>query len=245
MSKEEFETFLRAKAREISSMVADEVIGKLADRVMEEKDEDQQGQEVSGAEAGVLPGADRGGEMTDRFREAVVIPEACKGQTRASPRLQRSRDEHVLVKAKERAAKKNLEFNDGNSLSHPLFSVSSDLALHSLQQLGINLGSSDLDQNNILCSLLNHGKGGEVSDLGVSDDEWLDWDSEEDSCEEVKKRALRSLCGELVEEIFDESSFPLNSELDGIKRKGKSHAKSCLNKTCNIRRVKFLKGVVK
>jgi hypothetical protein len=93
--------------------------------------------------------------------------------------------------------------------------------------------------------LLNHGKGGEVSDLGVSDDEWLDWDSEEDSCEEVKKRALRSLCGELVEEIFDESSFPLNSELDGIKRKGKSHAKSCLNKTCNIRRVKFLKGVVK
>jgi hypothetical protein len=90
--------------------------------------------------------------------------------------------------------------------------------------------------------LLDHGKGGEESELGVSDNEWLGWDSEEDSCEEVEKRALRSLCGELVEEIFDKSNFPLNSELDGFKRKGKSHAKSCLSKTCKIRRVKFLKA---
>jgi hypothetical protein len=51
MSKEEFETFLRAKAREISNMAANEVIGELADKVMEEKDEDQQGQEVIGDEA--------------------------------------------------------------------------------------------------------------------------------------------------------------------------------------------------
>jgi hypothetical protein len=40
LSKEEFETFLRDKAREISNMEADEVIGELADKVME-KDEDQ------------------------------------------------------------------------------------------------------------------------------------------------------------------------------------------------------------
>jgi hypothetical protein len=44
-----------------------------------------------------------------------------------------------------------------------------------------------------------------------------------------------------VEEVFDESSFPLNSELDDLNRKGKSHAKSCLSKTCMIRRVKFSK----
>jgi hypothetical protein len=35
----------------------------------------------------VLPRADRCGEMTDRIREVAVVPEACKGQTRASPRL--------------------------------------------------------------------------------------------------------------------------------------------------------------
>jgi hypothetical protein len=28
-----------------------------------------------------------------------------------------------------------------------------------------------------------------------------------------RKKALRSLCGELMEEVFDESSFPLNSDL--------------------------------
>jgi hypothetical protein len=80
---------------------------------------------------------------------------------------------------------------------------------------------------------------------GGSDNEWLGWDSEEDFGEEFEKRALRSLCGDLVEEGFDESSFPLNSELDSFKRKGKSHAKSCLNKTCKVRRLKFSKGNVK
>jgi hypothetical protein len=34
-------------------------------------------------------------------------------QVRASPRL-RSKDEHVLAKAEERVARKNLEFNEGN-----------------------------------------------------------------------------------------------------------------------------------
>jgi hypothetical protein len=115
MSKEEFETFLRAKAKEISNMAVDEVIEEVADKIMEEKDEDLQGQVVVGDEMGVLPGIDKGREVADR------ILEACKGQTRASPRLQCSRDEHVLVKAKERAAKKNLEFKDGMSSSTLFF----------------------------------------------------------------------------------------------------------------------------
>jgi hypothetical protein len=43
MSEEEFKIFLRAKAKEISNTTADEVFRELADKVMEEKDEDQQG----------------------------------------------------------------------------------------------------------------------------------------------------------------------------------------------------------
>jgi hypothetical protein len=134
-----------------------------------------------------------------------------------------------LVKAKEQAAKKNLEFKDGMSSSHHFFPVSSDLASHCLKQLGFNLGSSGLEQDNNLASLFVREEVGKVSEGGFSDNEWLGWDSEEDFGEEFEKRALRSLCGDLVEEVFDESSFPLNSELDGFKRKGKSHAKSCLN----------------
>jgi hypothetical protein len=245
MSKEEFEAFLRAKAKEISSMAVEEVICEVADKVMEEKDEDLQDWGVVRAELGVLPGFDKSREVEDRIWEAAAVPEACKGQTRASPRLVRSRDEHVLVKAKERAAKKNLEFKDCMSPSHPLFSVSSDLALQCLQQLGLNLGSSELEQNNNLGSLFFREEGGEVSELGVQDNEWLGWDSEEEGGEDFEERALRSLCGKLADEIFDESIFPLNSELDGFRRKGKSHAKSCLSKTCKIRRVKCLKGGVK
>jgi hypothetical protein len=81
----------------------------------------------------------------------------------------------------------------------------------------------------------------ENGELGGFEHDWVDYDSEEESWENMEKNALRSLCGDLMEEVFDESSFPLNSELDDFSRKGKSHAKSCLNKTCKIWRVKFSK----
>jgi hypothetical protein len=78
----------------------------------------------------------------------------------------------------------------------------------------------------------------------VFEQDWVDYGSEEDSWENLEKFALRSLCGDLME-VFDESSFPLNSELDDFNRKGKSHTKSCLSQTCKIRRVKFSKKGVK
>jgi hypothetical protein len=42
-----------------------------------------------------------------------------------------------------------------------------------------------------------------------------------------------------MEEVFDESSFPVSGELDNITRKGKFHAKSCLRRTCKLRRAFF------
>jgi hypothetical protein len=77
MSKEEFEAFLRAKAKEISGMAVEEVIGEVADKVMEEKDEDLQDRGVVGAELGVMPGFDKSREVEDRIREAAAVPEAC------------------------------------------------------------------------------------------------------------------------------------------------------------------------
>jgi hypothetical protein len=78
-----------------------------------------------------------------------------------------------------------------------------------------------------------------------SNEAWWDYESEDESLEDIEKKALKSLCGELMEEIFDESSFPLNSELDNLDGKGKFHAKPCLRKTCKIRRMKFSKKSVK
>jgi hypothetical protein len=110
--------------------------------------------------------------------------------------------------------------------------------LNCLQQIGFNLGKSSLEKDNNLDSLLGFVPVGEVGELGA-EDEWWGYESEEESVGDLERKALKSLCGELMEEIFDESSFPLNSELDSPKRKGKSHAKSCLRKTCEVRRAKF------
>jgi hypothetical protein len=88
---------------------------------------------------------------------------------------------------------------------------------------------------------LGFGSGRDDCEVESFNHDWVHTDSEEESMEKLELKALRSLCGDLVEEVFDESSFPLNSELVNVGRKGKSHAKSCLNKTCKIRRVKFSK----
>jgi hypothetical protein len=70
------------------------------------------------------------------------------------------------------------------------------------------------------------------------------FESEVESVDDFERIALKSLCGDLMEEVFDESSFPVSGELDNITRKGKFHAKSCLRKTCKLRRACFsCKGV--
>jgi hypothetical protein len=179
-------------------------------------------------------------EVGDQIREAAAVFEATKVQVRASPRLQRPKDEHVLAKAEERVARKNLEFNEGNPCSTSLFSVNKDLALDCLHNIGINLGVSSVEKDLNLYNLLELESEREVCELGC-EQYWGEYDSEEESWVNMEKKALRSLCGDLMEEVFDESSFPLNSELDNHNRKGKSHAKSCLSKTCKIGIVKFSK----
>jgi hypothetical protein len=79
-----------------------------------------------------------------------------------------------------------------------------------------------------------------VVDFGEFEQDWLDGDSDEENIETFELKALKILCAEMMDEVFDESSFPLNSELQGYKRKGKAHTKSCLRKTCKIRNPKIL-----
>jgi hypothetical protein len=111
MTKDEFEAFLRAKARDILNRAAYEVMEEVVDKVLGEEDEGHQEEEVQGA--GVLHGGDKELMLNDRVMEAAVVPDAGKGQIRASPRLRRSNDEHILTKDEERVARKNLEFNEG------------------------------------------------------------------------------------------------------------------------------------
>jgi hypothetical protein len=210
---------------------ADTMFDEVADKVMEE---DEEGHEGHGVGEQVMVHRE---EEQERVQGAAGI----KQQVRASPRLQRSRDEHILAKAEERVAKKNLEFQKGNPCSTSLLSVNKDLALNCLQQIGLNLGKSSLEKEFNYFNLLDLESQREEGEFEEWEQEWEDFESEVESVEDLERNVLKNLCGDLMEEVFDESSFPLNSELDDFSRKGKSHAKSCLKKTCKIGRAKFFK----
>jgi hypothetical protein len=122
MSREEFEAFLKAKAGEILDKAAKNVIEDLADKVMGEADEAMQEVEKL-AEGGGVDGEGTEVEREERLLVAAAVPEVAKAQVRASPRLQRSKDEHTLAKAEGRVARRNLELSEGISSSAPLFSL--------------------------------------------------------------------------------------------------------------------------
>jgi hypothetical protein len=117
-------------------------------------------QEVERLEEGEVAGKGTEVEMEERLLVATGVAEATKAQIRASLRLQQSRDEHTLAKAKGRVARRNLELSEGISPSAPLFTVNRDLAMNCLQQLGFNLSDYSVDKDNILNDLLGVGIGG-------------------------------------------------------------------------------------
>jgi hypothetical protein len=157
MSREEFEAFLKAKADEILNKAAKTVIEDLADKVMGEADEAVQ--EVDRSAEGEMDGVGTEVVREERLLVAAGVPEATKAQIRASPRLQRSKDEHTLAKAEGRVARRNLELSEGISSSAPLFTVNRDLAMTCLQQLGFNLGDSSVEKDKNLNDLLGVGEG--------------------------------------------------------------------------------------
>jgi hypothetical protein len=238
MNEEEFEAFLKKKAKEILDVAAVQVIDEVADKVMEEKEEEGLlfGTEIEGVDEH---------NLEKRVDKMAAISEASMGQVRSSPRLQRSKDEHTLARAEERAARKNLEFGGGMLSSNSLSNVDKSFALGCLQLLGISCGVSDLTKFDNVQKLLDSDLVPEKLEQGLGVHFELDSGSEEDNIEELEINALRNLCEEMTEEVFVETSFPLNCELNGHMRKGKFHAKSCLKKTCKIRRANRSKGVPK
>jgi hypothetical protein len=120
MTEVEFEAFLREKAGEVLKKASDIVLDEVVYSVMEEEEEGQQEDLVERVMR------DKECERAIKLREVAAVPEENTLQVRASPRLQRSKDENVLAKAEERVAKKNLEFRGGNPHSTSLLSVYKD-----------------------------------------------------------------------------------------------------------------------
>jgi hypothetical protein len=244
MSEEEFEVFLRKKVEEIVNKAADNLFDEIVDEVMGEKEEGQQGQQGALVDGGKSKG-DIEDSLDGRQKKAAAIKEACNSQVRSSPRLQGSRDEHTLAKAEERAARRNLEFRGGTPISTPLLPDNCSNILNVFKGLGVNVRESSLVRDHNLISLLDLEVEKEVVEEGEENRFWTDFESDEEILENLERDALKSLCGEMMEEVFDETSFPLNSEISGLTRKGKFRAKSCLRKTCKVGRAKGLNNSVK
>ena len=69
----------------------------------------------------------------------------------------------------------------------------------------------------------------------VGEDSWVSSDSEEDNIGSVEFNAIKSLCGELMEEVYEEDSLHLSYVTKVVPTKCKSHIKPCLKRTCKIK----------
>jgi hypothetical protein len=185
MSEGEFEVFLRQKAGEILDKAAENVLDELVDKVMEEEEEGQQEAQV----AGEMSRRENEEGLEKKLEEAAAVQGANKQQVRASPRLQRSKDEHVLAKAQGRAARKNLEFHGDNPRPISLLSVNRDKTLEYMQEIGVNFGSSSMDREDSFQALMNLELERDEVEGGGLGDTWLgsDGDSDEENIDSLEK----------------------------------------------------------
>jgi hypothetical protein len=124
----------------------------------------------------------------------------------------------------------------------PLMDLKLWLASFPYQSNALHETSKDRE-NNFHSLMTLELERGDVEFEGY-EQERLDSDnSDDENVETFELKALKSFCGDMMDEVCDESSFPLNSELDGYRRKDKSHAKSCLKKTCKFRSTKNQRSV--
>nr|TKW28836.1 hypothetical protein SEVIR_3G354600v2 [Setaria viridis] len=91
--EEELRDGEKGKKAEAILDISTEVIGEIADRIMEEEEEGQLNETMDGVVSN--QGEDK------EMEQAARIPEATLSQVHCSPRLQRSNDENTLVKAKQ------------------------------------------------------------------------------------------------------------------------------------------------
>jgi hypothetical protein len=157
--------------------------------------------------------------------------------TRSSPRLAGAFEEHVLDKARKRAALKNLEPMKGKNPSSSFLSFSDAVVQSSLNSIGVALGNRDsevLDSIRCLKSIeakrlpptLSSKEMGDHRSIAVLDNE------EDDDLDNI---TLGHLCGDLMEEVMDEDSDHLSCDFQAVFKKNKSKSSSRKKKLAKIR----------
>jgi hypothetical protein len=157
--------------------------------------------------------------------------------TRSSPRLAGAFEEHVLDKARKRAALKNLEPMKGKNPNSSFLSFSDAVVQSSLNSIGVALGNRDsevLDSIRCLKSIeakrlpptLSSKEMGDQRSIAVLDNE------EDDDLDNI---TLGHLCGDLMEEVMDEDSDHLSCDFQAVFKKNKSKSSSRKKKLAKIR----------
>jgi len=151
---------------------------------------------------------------------AAMIPEVVLSPARVSPRLAGVAAEHTLVQTERLMLSRNLECSKGNESMIPSCFSSVALAVDNLQKLGLEVSSSccrsfELNVQSLVEKDFSYS--GRGYDLEINEAELSDVDSVE--YEWFEKKALEFLCGDLMEEIFDDDSYHLSSDLKIVQRK--------------------------
>lgn len=249
MSEEEFKCFLVKQANELLDKVVDKtsegvtekgIAANAVDFPMEEVDKG--GEEVDD----LSPVHVEEGEVLKGATEQAAIKEMTLTPTRCSPRLVNASDEHTLSKVGKRAAQRNLEHLDGNILNNPLYSPLHADTILNIQSLGVCVSNDSRD----LADLLERVKL-PSDDLAqprlvdnIEEDLWLS-ESEDENVELVENLAVKELCGDLLEEVFDDDSYHLGGDFKTTSKRYKSRAKSRKRMACRVAAAKITKMVSK
>ena len=152
-------------------------------------------------------------QKTVDLKVAAAIPEVVSSPLRASPRLAKHADEHILQKTARRTVERNLEDMKGISNCPSLFSLDKNVVASNLTQIGVSLVPSSIDN---FCK----NAFSTISPGNLESSEWVFSDSDEDeSLEEIECLAVKELCGELWEEIYDEDNVHIRRKKRRWKEK--------------------------
>jgi len=115
---------------------------------------------------------------------------------------------------------KNLEGNKGNHQADHSYSIPLSIAIDNLRALGVGPGTINGDSfegsvQNLVQDALASEQPGLI--LGEGEEDCSDIESVYSGSYE--KKALEFLCGDVMEEIFDEDSYHLSSDCRTVQRK--------------------------
>ena len=169
---------------------------------------------------------------------AALIKEVVHSPTRASPRLAGVVAEHTLVRAERLMQSKNLECNKGNHQADHSYSIPLSIAIDNLRALGVGPGTINGDSfEGSVQNLVQDTLASEQPGLILGEGEEDCSDNESVYSDSYEKKALEFLCGDVMEEIFDEDSYHLSSDSRTVQRK--PGAKSSRNKASRKLKVKI------